>query len=191
VTNARVSTPGLQSENVAMNVYTIGYEGLDINALIDTLRSAEVKALADVRAVPISRKKGFSKTALQAHLERAGIRYLHFVKLGNPKAGRDAAKAGQMDSFRRIYKRHLSNSDSMQTLNLLSQVVLNNATCLLCFERDPATCHRSMIADRLEALGSTVVHLFGGGTTLNVGQSSKRAGSHPRQSASSAQQEIR
>lgn len=88
-------------------VYTIGYEGTDIERFVKTLTAVGIEAVADVRAVPLSRKKGFSKNALQEHLEKAGIKYLAMQQLGDPKEGREAAKAGDYDRFRSIYSGHV------------------------------------------------------------------------------------
>ena len=84
------------------SLYTLGYEGADIQLFIRTLLNAGVKVVADVRAVPLSRKKGFSKRGLSAQLASAGIEYVHFVDLGNPREGRDAAKAGNTNKFHRL-----------------------------------------------------------------------------------------
>jgi uncharacterized protein (DUF488 family) len=54
-------------------ICTIGYEGGTIDALIRTLRQAQVELVLDIRAAPVSRKKGFSKTQLATHLSEAGI----------------------------------------------------------------------------------------------------------------------
>src|SRR5690606_21613376 len=78
-------------------VYTIGYEGTDIDRFVATLKAVGVRRLADVRAVALSRKKGFSKKSLAARLEAEDIEYLHFQALGDPKPGREAARAGQYD----------------------------------------------------------------------------------------------
>jgi hypothetical protein len=73
-------------------VYTIGYEGTDIDRVVATLRTVGVTMLADVRAVAVSRKKGFSKNGLRERLEAEGNTYVHLVELGDPKLGRDAAR---------------------------------------------------------------------------------------------------
>lgn len=65
-----------QKELPMKTVYTIGYEGTDIERFVKTLTAVGVEAVADVRAVPLSRKKGFSKNSLREHLESAGIKYL-------------------------------------------------------------------------------------------------------------------
>src|ERR1700730_803280 len=137
-------------------IYTIGYEQTDITTFVGTLQDVGIELLADVRAVALSRKKGFSKTSLRHHLEAAGIQYEHFSQLGNPKEGRIAAKAGR--KFRRIYSQHLKSIDSQVALELLASRAMGSRTCLMCFERDPETCHRSIIAARLMAEGMTVFH---------------------------------
>lgn len=142
-------------------VYTIGYQGTDIDRLVATLKAVGVDILADVRAVAVSRKIGFSKVALRERLERERIGYRHFVELGDPKPGREAAHAGRIDEFRRIYSLHLSKSDAQDALRSLADVAKNQAVCLLCFERDPKHCHRSMIADELRAEGLDSFDLYG------------------------------
>jgi uncharacterized protein (DUF488 family) len=84
-------------------VFTIGYEGADVDRFLTTLKDAGVGALADVRAVALSRKRGFSKSALRDALTNQGIGYQHFIKLGTPKEGRQAARAGDGELMRRIY----------------------------------------------------------------------------------------
>ena len=78
-----------------MNIYTVGYEGLALEEFLLRLRRARVKTVVDVRDVPLSRKRGFSKTALAAALDGAGIKYLHVRRLGCLKAIRDAYRANR------------------------------------------------------------------------------------------------
>jgi len=139
-------------------VFTIGYEGTNIDSFVETLKYVGIKRLADVRALPLSRKKGFSKNKLAERLAAAGIEYLPFRQLGDPKPGRDAARAGKYDQFRKIYSAHLATEEARASLDKLMTVVAEQPTCLLCFERDPETCHRSMIA---EELGIQVFDLYG------------------------------
>lgn len=142
-------------------LYTVGYEGADIDRFVRTLLLAGVSVVADVRAVPISRKKGFSKLKLAAHLAEAGIEYIHFVSLGDPKPGRDAARAGQFSLFRSIYSRHLNTEAALTQLSHLKVVVRERATALLCFEKNPQECHRAMVANSISSdLGYRVINLF-------------------------------
>lgn len=141
-------------------VYTVGYEGTTINAFIAVLKSVGVTMLADVRAVPISRKKGFSKSSLKQHLEDAGIAYRHFVELGDPKEGREAARRGAMDEFRAVYSRHLKTDGAISALADLEGCCAADVVCMMCFERDPEGCHRTMIAGELSAEGLATFDLY-------------------------------
>ena len=97
-------------------IFTIGYAGTSIAAFIRTLRQAGIALVLDIRAVPVSRKKGFSKHQLAAHLSEAGIGYRHLRGLGTPKRGRDAAKAGDLASFERIFLEHMGEPEALLDL---------------------------------------------------------------------------
>lgn len=141
-------------------VYTIGYEGTDIDRFVATLKAVGIEYLVDVRALPLSRKKGFSKNLLKQRIEAEGLRYLHFAPLGDPKEGRDAARSGRFDDFRAIYNRHLAQIEPQQALKDLASLVTKHSACLMCFERDPTECHRLIVASQLpKQVG--VFHLYG------------------------------
>jgi uncharacterized protein (DUF488 family) len=147
---------------VSKILFTIGYEGLDPERLTGALRSAGVGTLADVRAVANSRKRGFSKGALRDGVEGAGLSYAHLRALGTPKAGRAAARADDAALMRRIYcEEVLDTADGAAALDALDAMAGAAPTCLLCFERDPARCHRRVLAERLAARGFAVSDLFG------------------------------
>jgi uncharacterized protein (DUF488 family) len=141
-------------------LYTIGYEGTDIDRFVATLKAAKVQLLADVRALPLSRKQGFSKNKLRERIESEGMRYVHLAALGDPKPGREAARAGRFDQFRRIYNKHLAQDAPQDSLRQLAELVAERTTCLMCFERDPTECHRSIVASKLST-SVTTFHLFG------------------------------
>jgi uncharacterized protein (DUF488 family) len=141
-------------------LYTIGYEGRDIDRFVAALKDAGVEVLADVRAVPLSRKKGFSKNGLRSRLQADGIGYRHFVELGTPETGRKAARAGNRAEFSRITEAHLDGVEAQAALAELAELAGRRPTCLMCFERDPQECHRLLIAGRLQAGGMKVEHLI-------------------------------
>jgi uncharacterized protein (DUF488 family) len=167
-------------------LYTIGYEGTDIERFVQMLVNTGVTVLADVRAIPLSRKKGFSKRALAARLSHAGIGYAHFKDLGDPKAGREAARAGKYDAFRRVYVRHLATAPAAAALQNLAQLAERETACLMCFERDPIVCHRSIITERL-VRNRKVSHLTADQHVHPAFVARRGA----RQSTAAAQQEIR
>jgi uncharacterized protein (DUF488 family) len=139
---------------------TIGYEGTTIDAVLATLRDANVGLLVDVRAVAGSRKPGFSKRQLAAALDEVGIGYVHLQALGTPKPGRDAVRAGHPERMEVIFREHMTSDRSQAELAQVKQLVRERSACLLCFERDHNTCHRRLVAEMIVAeTGQTVVHL--------------------------------
>lgn len=128
-------------------LFTIGYEKSRPEAVQGELARARVQILVDTRAVAASRKPGFSKRQLAAFLDENGIAYLHLQKLGTPTEGRQAARTGDVEKLWRIYDTHLKTPDAKEAMaELLALVRSGKRVCLLCFERDPAQCHRSRIA---------------------------------------------
>lgn len=160
-------------------ISTIGYEGADIADFIATLIKAGVTQVIDVRDVPQSRRKGFSKNILAAHLEEKGISYLHCKALGDPKHGREAARAGRIDEFKSIYEAHLDRPDGLAALAYVGEAAKEKSSALLCYERHPQHCHRSMIAERLAVpYKFKVVHLGVAHGKANLG--SVRVGERAR-----------
>jgi uncharacterized protein (DUF488 family) len=142
-------------------LFTIGYEKAKPDALMAELKRAKVKLLVDTRAVAASRKPGFSKRQLAASLDEEGIAYLHLQKLGTPAEGREAARAGKLDTLWRIYARHLKTPGAIEAMDELVAIVKSGQpVCLLCYERDKDCCHRTRIAEIVhEHTGASVVDL--------------------------------
>ena len=65
-----------------MKIYTVGYEGLDIDSFLSLLAENDIETVVDVREMPLSRKPGFSKKSLEAVLNLSGREYVHMVALG-------------------------------------------------------------------------------------------------------------
>ena len=95
---------------------TIGYESADLADFIATLRHAGISRLIDIRELPISRRKGFAKSALSEALNHAGIGYIHLRGLGDPKEGREAARAGNLAQFRRVFGKHMKSERAQADL---------------------------------------------------------------------------
>jgi uncharacterized protein (DUF488 family) len=128
-------------------IASAGYEGRSLEDLLDALIAAEVEVLVDVRENAISRKQGFSKRALTAGCAERGIEYLHEPTLGNPRSNRDGFRAGHKGSRSR-YKTHLL-AQGRDALHRVAGLLRGRTVALLCFEADPAGCHRSIVADEL------------------------------------------
>jgi uncharacterized protein (DUF488 family) len=141
-------------------LFTIGYETRSVDELIAELHAANIKRVVDVRELPLSRRRGFSKTPLATALEKAGIAYEHVRELGNPKQTRERYKSGDVEGGARDYRTHLHNG-SYPALVELADSLASSKTCLLCVEDDHGRCHRAVIAgavaERLPRLA--VAHL--------------------------------
>ena len=144
-----------------MTLFTIGYEQARSAAVIDELKRAGDGLIVDTRAVAASRRPGFSKRQLAAGLHEAGVGYLHLQKLGTPKEGRDAARAGNLAKLFDLYEKHLATPEAREQLDELTQIVTaGRPVCLLCYERDVGHCHRKRIAELIcERTGISVEHL--------------------------------
>ena len=141
-------------------LYTIGYEGAALEDFWATLQAAGVRTVLDIRDVPFSRKPGFSKKALSAEAARRGVQYVHLQGLGDPKEGREAAKAGNHSQFLAIFSAHMERPEAVADLAEAVELSRQGAACLLCYERDPKDCHRTIVAARMVAHGDfTVAHL--------------------------------
>jgi uncharacterized protein (DUF488 family) len=140
-------------------VFTIGYEQTTVTDLIAALAQAGVRRVVDVRALPLSRRPGFSKSALAGALQEAGIAYEHLKALGTPKEGRDAAKKGDRATLERVYAGQLELPEAQAAAAALLDRIAAESTALLCYERDPAMCHRSLLLKAVAA-DVEVVDLF-------------------------------
>jgi uncharacterized protein (DUF488 family) len=167
-------------------LYTIGYEGTDIDRFVATLKAVGVHLLADVRALALSRKKGFSKNGLRIRIEQEGMEYIHLGALGDPKEGREAARAGRFDQFRKIYTKHLAQAEPQETLRKLEALVGEHPTCLMCFERDPTECHRLIVAAQLPKTVRTL-HLYGDEPSRYVRNAAKLPGRRAGQGTTATQ----
>ena len=134
-------------------VFTIGYERRTQEGLVRDLSQVGVSLLADVRELPLSRRQGFSKTALGLALGDGGIEYAHYRALGNLKPYRDAWKRGDSAAGAAGYLAHIGGTSS-EAVDALAVRVAEGGVCLLCVEHEPERCHRALLADALrERLG--------------------------------------
>ncbi len=141
-------------------IATTGYEKEPQPQVIERLKHAGIELVIDVRAVASSRRAGFSKTLLSGGLNEAGIGYLHLRDLGTPKAGRQAARAGRIEEMKAIFEEQLATAAAVGALEQAIEESLGRKACLLCYEADPACCHRTVVAERISArTGAKILHL--------------------------------
>lgn len=142
-----------------MRIFTIGYEGATMDEFLAGLRAAGVERIIDVRALPLSRRPGFSKSSLRAALQEAGIDYVHLKALGTPAEGRTAARAGRHADLERIYAGQLELPEAIVQGAQMIELARERPSALLCFEREPAHCHRTLLLDAV-APDAEAIHLY-------------------------------
>lgn len=151
---------------MAQLLFTCGYEGLTLETFIERLTRNAIRTVVDVRANPISRKKGFSKNAFSEALQAAGIAYLHAPALGCPKPIRDRYKQDQNWS---VYTQGFLAYVKKQSdpLTQLASLSIRSNTCLVCFEADFNLCHRTYVARAVTKLNQqSVAHLTNQGKVV-------------------------
>jgi uncharacterized protein (DUF488 family) len=142
-----------------MKIFTIGYEQTTMADFLAALKNAGVERVIDVRALPLSRRPGFSKNVLAASLLEAGIGYVHLKALGTPKEGRDAAKKGDVATLERVYDNQLGLPEAQAEAAKMRALAEEKPSALLCYERDPAHCHRTLLL-AAEGEGMEVIDLI-------------------------------
>jgi uncharacterized protein (DUF488 family) len=137
-------------------IKTIGHSNHPIGRFVDLLKSGGVEAVVDVRSTPYSRRfPQFGRERLAQSLSAAGIlyRYEGAALGGKPKdgAGYDAL-AGRPDF-----------KDALERLIVGSA---DTTLCLMCAEKEPLDCHRTvLVSRRLAERGVAVEHLLADGAT--------------------------
>lgn len=129
-------------------ILTIGYEGREFDEFVSLIKDNAITRIIDVREKPLSRKKGFSKSALSELLQKENISYIHIKDLGSPSSLREKLKKdGDYQYFFRNYLDHLSEKE--EAISELVERIEDGVNCLMCFERSYIYCHRSIVVKKL------------------------------------------
>lgn len=155
------------------SIATIGVYGFDRDSFLEALADANIDLLLDVRqrrGVRGSEYAWANARRLQAALEEAGIAYAHLKELAPTTElrqiqYREDARLGEGKRSRTSLAPEYARLYTEQILDPLDLAPIvdwigESSAALLCVERDPEACHRSLIADRLEReWGFDVRHL--------------------------------
>lgn len=157
----RVQRARADLNRIGHRMIGIGYEGLSLDSLIGRLKTAGVEVLVDVRLNAISRKVGYSKRALSAAVEAAGMRYVHDPRLGNPKENR-AAYADRVSlegaAARERFQLILGDGEGAKGIRDLADLVQQHSVAVLCYEANDMHCHRQQVIVAVrEAQASLVI----------------------------------
>lgn len=140
-----------RNTDTAPCLFTIGYEGLSIDAYLNILVANNVLALIDVRKNPLSRKEGFSKGKLASYTHDVGIAYFHLPELGVPSLLR--RNLDSVAAYQTLFDYYVSQilpgeKDAIETLKGYARE--HKRIALTCFEADHHFCHRHKIVEYLE-----------------------------------------
>lgn len=128
----------------------MGYEGFALDEFVSELTGLRIDILVDVRLNAISRKKGFSKTALSLALTTAGIIYLHRPELGNEKSNRDGygeTRTPAADAAREAFRQTMKRRESVAAVAEVAALASANRVAIFCFEKSQTHCHREQVID--------------------------------------------
>ena len=137
---------GAASPAVSPAVFTVGYEGMMLDGLLDLLLRTGVKRLIDVRCNPVARRFGFHRSTIERHCRDLAIQYTHVPELGIP-SNRRAELDGQ-DSYNRLfdyYERNILPAHK-ESVNMVSTLMRKEPSALMCMEADAKCCHRTRLA---------------------------------------------
>jgi uncharacterized protein (DUF488 family) len=138
-------------------VYTIGYEGISVDTFINTLIKNSIDVVVDVRAVPLSRKYGFSGGQLENMLPKINIKYSSLKGLGVADSIRKRIGEISRDEYLGLYE--ISIKNKTEQLKELSQIVnLDGNVAILCFEKNHKECHRSVVSEHIQT-DKKVLHI--------------------------------
>lgn len=136
-------------------IYSVGYEGMSVDALVERLVGSKVTTLVDVRLNPSSRRPGWSRKALSASLNEAGISYVHEKLLGNPPENRDSFRKGDGKEGRETMRKMLSNG-SAPALGRLVDLASGDRVAVLCVERERVRCHRQVVTEMVQEINPAI-----------------------------------
>ncbi len=152
---------GISRAHRTAHLFTIGYERRSPQELLAQLDDHGIEVLVDVRELPLSRKRGFSKRQLWARVSASNLRYEHVRELGSPRGVRKRFRQdGNHEAFVSAFRKHLA--DNRQAVTLLAELVSEATCCLLCYERHHLDCHRSVVAEEVRQVSDMdvrIVHL--------------------------------
>jgi len=146
IENARQSW----NRETASCLFTIGYEGLTIDAYLNKLIVNNIKVLIDVRRIPNSMKYGFSKSNLKTYVNKAGMDYIHIPELGIPTNMRqNLDSTDAYDALFRHYENEILPSRTTALEIIITEIEKHKRVALTCLEANHRMCHRHKIVEYL------------------------------------------
>lgn len=151
--------PHAKTENTSSGIFTIGYEGRDIDSFLNTLIKNEINLLIDVRKNPFSMNFSFTKNKLKNYLEKTGVDYIHIPELGIDGELRE--NLFTIKDYYNLFKQYEVTTLAQQHEQIIRIIKLSekHRAALMCFEANKNQCHRGVIAENIEKQYGVVTHL--------------------------------
>lgn len=148
---------------VPTTIFTIGHSDRAASRLFAILGEVHVAVLVDIRAWPRSQRYPHFDTArLRAAADSEGLTY-HWAgrHLGGKRRPRaNSRHIGLSDDGLRGFADHMESDEFQRAATQLTALAGRAPTVVMCAERDPCRCHRSLLSDYLTLKGVQVVHLL-------------------------------
>lgn len=149
-----------QRRHAHPRVYTVGYEGLSADALLNLLVQTGIDRIADVRRNPVARRYGFHGTTLSRLAGYLDIEYQHVPALGIPSAKRQSLRSEEDYQVLLAEYQRTTLAAEREAVDRVAGEMADRPTALMCMEAEPARCHRSKLAERVSLItGLPVEHL--------------------------------
>ncbi len=148
---ARVEAAKPKGEQTVL--YTIGYEGVSLEAYLNKMIQNDIRVLVDVRNNPLSMKFGFSKGQLRGYCEKVGVEYVHIPEVGIISKFRKTLETEA--DYRKLFQQYRTTilpktvSHQERILNFLKE---KKRLALTCFEADVHQCHRKHLSEKITEL---------------------------------------
>lgn len=146
-----------------LNLFTIGHSTHPLEGFLGLLAQHEIKALADIRRFPGSRKyPHFNRDNLAATLQESGVEYHWLEALGGRrhKQRDESPNLGLENKGFRNYADYMLTDEFRQGIEKLLEIAQQKRTAILCAEGPFWRCHRRLVSDFLVANGVTVFHIM-------------------------------
>jgi uncharacterized protein (DUF488 family) len=130
-------------------VYSVGYEGLMLDGLLDLLLRSGIRRLIDVRRNPVARRFGFHRSTLERHCNDVGIEYCHIPELGIPSSLR--ADLNCLADYERLFETYENSilPSNAASVAVVARMIGEKPSAVMCMEQDARFCHRTRLARAL------------------------------------------
>lgn len=155
---------------MSRTLYTVGHSTHEMETFLDLLAQHEVTVVADVRSFPYSRVAHFNQETLRVCLKNRGVRYVFLGReLGARREETDCYIDGQV-----VYERAARSPLFLEGISRVRRGVENHTIALMCAEKEPLDCHRTILICRYLKDHVPIMHIRADGSLEPHSETEKR-----------------